>query len=297
MLSKRTDLAVEAKELFDESAGKTAELSGVRASDYVRDGFAVTSVEILDARGAASLGKPVGDYRTVSVGASRDAAVFSRAVSCIGKELATILPPLAPDAPVLVALLGNADITPDAVGPETAKNLFVTRHLRSSSQFASLRPVSAVCAGVLGSTGIESAEIIGAAAGAVRPAAVVAVDAFVARSFTRLCRSVQLSDSGVVPGSGVGNHRRALTRESLGVPVIAVGVPTVIDAATMAADLLEESGAGDFEPRKLKPDGSLIVTTKDIDSEVRLFGRMLGYSISLALQPDLTETDLAALLA
>ncbi len=298
MLSKRTDLAVEAKQLFEESAGKTTELPGVKAKDYERLGFAVTAVEILDSRGSEALNKPVGDYRTVSIAPSRDASEFSRAVECLGKELATLIPDLPPDAPVLVALLGNAGITPDAVGPETAGNIFVTRHLRSASpQFQSLRPVSAVCTGVLGTTGMESSELIRAAAESVKPAMVIAVDALVARSFTRLCKSVQLSDSGIVPGSGVGNHRGALTRESLGVPVIVVGVPTVIDAATMAADLLKDSGAGSCEPKELKDDGSLIVTTRDIDSEVKLFGRMLGYAISLALQPGLTQADLTALLA
>ena len=144
---------------------------------------------------------------------------------------------------------------------------------------------------MLGNTGMESGEVARAVCEDVRPACVIAVDALASRSLDRLCRTVQLSDTGITPGSGVGNHRVGLNRESLGVPVIAVGVPTVVDGATLAADL---TGAEDLPP--LGEGGSLLVTPKDIDSQVSDLSHIIGYGISLALQPGLTVEDLDLLL-
>ena len=172
----------------------------------------------------------------------------------------------------------------DAIGPTAVDHLLVTRHLVRSGQepFRGMGELSALCTEVLGRTGMETCELIRAAAGAVRPAAVVAVDALAARSPRRLCRTVQLSDTGLIPGSGVGSHRTAVDRETVGVPVIAVGVPTVIDGAAL--------GSG----TEAAPQG-LYVTPRDIDRQVRQLGRLLGYGISLALQPGLTAEELAAL--
>ena len=152
--------------------------------------------------------------------------------------------------------------------------------------FGSLRPVAAVSPGVLGDTGMESAELIMGLCEKIKPACVIAVDALAARSIERLCRTVQIADTGIAPGSGVGNHRFALNRDSLGVPVIALGVPTVVDGATLAADLL-----GREEPEEGR---ELVVTPKDIDSQIADLSKILGYGISLALQPELTVADLAA---
>ena len=195
-----------------------------------------------------------------------------------------------------MAGLGNRAMTPDAIGPAAVENLLVTRHMVRTlpRQFQGFTPVSALCTGVLARTGLETLELIQGAAAHVRPTAVIAIDALAARSRDRLCATVQLSDTGLTPGSGVGNHRRAVDRAALGVPVIAVGVPTVIDGATLCADLLEEAGC----PRQaLCGRGTdLFVTPQDIDQRVTELGRMVGYGITLALQRGLTLEDVTGLL-
>ena len=293
MPTKRTDLADEAKALFEQSAGKTTALQGVRAREYGRQDCRVTAVDVLTPQGSAALGKPVGRYRTMAVHAGREAPErFSREARCIAEELRALLPPRGGSAPVLVAGLGNRAVTADNVGPAVVENLLITRHLEGSlpADFPPLAPVCAVAPGVLAATGVESAEVVRGVAARVRPACVIVVDALVARRLERVCRTVQLSDTGLVPGSGVGNHRAALNEDTLHVPVLAVGVPTVIEAATLAADLLESGRAA------ARFDRSVIVTPRDIDAQVQDLSRLVGYGINLALQSELGMADLAALL-
>ena len=221
---------------------------------------------------------------------------FHRAVWCIAYQLRSLLPDAGPHAQILVAGLGNRAMTPDAVGPIAVENLLVTRHMVRTlpRQFQGFTPVSALCTGVLARTGLETLELIQGAAARVRPAAVIAIDALAARSRDRLCATVQLSDTGLTPGSGVGNHRRAVDRAALGVPVIAVGVPTVIDGATLCADLLAEAGC---PQQPLSGRGAaLFVTPQDIDQRVTELGRMVGYAVTLALQRGLTLEDVTGLL-
>ena len=183
-------------------------------------------------------------------------------------------------------------MTPDAVGPAAVGHLLITRHLGEA--LPGLRPVAAAAAGVLGTTGMEAAEWVRGLAERVEPAAVIVIDALAARSVERLCTAVQIADTGIVPGSGVGNARMALTRETLGVPVISVGVPTVVDAATLALDLL---GEGAPLPEGLRRrEGELFVTPRDVDQQVRETARVVGCGVNLALQPSLTVADLEALL-
>lgn len=297
MAEKRTDLALEAHELWKEGAAKTTTLAGVRARTEKREGYPVTTVEILDARGAQVLGKPVGTYRTVDVAAfwQRKAGFFERAVRVLGEELRQMLPS---DGAVMVVGLGNAAMTPDAVGPETLRHLLITRHLLSAmpKQFAGLRPVSAFAADVLGNTGVESAEAVRALTEEVKPDFVIVVDALAARRMSRLCNTVQLSDTGIVPGSGVGNHRAALNRETLGVPVIAVGIPTVTDAATLAADLLEEAGVTEVDEERLRGGRNMTVTHRDIDAQVRDLAKVVGYAVNHALQ-EMDVAEITALLS
>lgn len=286
---KRTDLALEAKELWQESAGETTQLPGVRAREQIGRGITTTVVEILDQRGVRALHKPVGTYVTLEWdrGLLREPAGFSRAAARLGKELSKLLPG---SGPVLVAGLGNAAVTPDAIGPKALEHLVVTRHLGGS--FPQLRSVSAIAPGVLGTTGLESVEIVRGTVERSRPCCVVVVDALASRSPDRVCTTVQLSDTGISPGSGVGNRRAAFDRETLGVPVLAVGVPTVVDATTLLRDVLEENGKKTGEI-SINCPGNMVVTPKDIDARVNGLARLLGYGISLGLHRSLSVADVS----
>lgn len=297
MFAKRTDLAVEARELWQESVGKTTRLPGVKAWEGTAQGYPLTCVDILDTQGAEALGKPVGSYRTLDLTAywRREEGFFSRAVRAVGQQLCALLPEAGP---VLVVGLGNRAMTPDAVGPMAADSVLVTRHLIAAQprQFAGFRPTAVLRPGVLGTTGVESAEAVRGLAEQVRPGLVIAVDALAARRAQRMCTAVQFSDTGIIPGSGVGNHRAALNRETLGVPVISIGVPTVVDASTLAADLLEEAGAEQLLTRLQPTHSRLTVTPRDIDAQVRDLAKVIGYGINYALQ-DLEIEEIDALLS
>ena len=298
MFAKRTDLALEAREIWQESAEKTTRLSGVKATKQRQEGYPVTRVDILDGRGEAALGKPQGSYLTIDLTTfwQRKADFFERAVRAVGSQLKTLLPP---EGPALVIGLGNAAMTPDAVGPLAVDSVLVTRHLIAAmpKHFSGFRPVAVQRTGVLGTTGVESAEAVRGLVAEVQPALVIAVDALASRRVGRVCATVQLSDTGIVPGSGVGNHRSALNRETLDVPVFAVGIPTVVDAATLAADLMEEAGITDIDEEKLRTgQQNLMVTPRDIDAQVRDLAKVVGYGINWALQ-DLEIEEINALLS
>lgn len=301
MLKRRTDLAVEATQLWQESAAEETKLEGVEARDSRREGFPVTTIKILNEQGARTVGKPAGTYVTLELSglARREEDAFGRAARALAAELQALLD-VPQGAPALVVGLGNRAITPDAIGPKAADHTLVTRHLvdQAPEHFGHFRPVSALAAGVLGTTGMESGELIAAVVGKIRPACVLAVDALASRSLTRVCRTIQLADTGIVPGSGVGNTRAALNRETIGVPVVAIGVPTVVDAATLAADVLAQAGRDDLDPDALQGAGEgLIVTPKDIDAHVADISKVIGYGVNLALQTGLTVEDVEMLLS
>ncbi len=293
MLSIRTDLAAEAHQLRRESAGNVTSLPGVAARDEKREGLPLTRVEVLDGAGEAALGKPRGVYLTLDVSAlwRREEDVFGRTVRAAAELLAPLLPE---EGPVLAAGLGNPAMTADALGPRMLDHLLVTRHL--GEVLPGFRSVSGLGAGVLGSTGMEAAEWVRGAADHVKPSAVVVVDALAARSLDRLCSTIQISDTGLIPGSGVGNHRMALNRDGLGVPVISVGVPTVVSVETAAKDLLAQAGGDEEKIPGIRGRG-LFVTPDNIDVRVRELAKVVGYALDLALQPGLELEDLEALLA
>lgn len=286
----RTDLAVEAIENHKSAAA----LPHVRQSDRMLEGFAVHEVRILSEDAAREIGKPQGRYLTLELDAliRREEDAFPRAC----KALSTLLRELLPrpnDGPVLIAGLGNRMITPDAIGPQTADHVIATRHLvaQSPAIFADWRPVSALAPGVLGQTGVETGEVICGVLDRVRPAAVIAVDALAAGRLSRLLRTVQLADTGITPGAGVGNARAALNKETLGVPVIAVGVPTVVDGATLAHEISSQLGQPDCEALD-DLSQPVMITTRDIDREVADISRMLGYAVNMALHPHLSVADI-----
>ena len=286
----RTDLAVEAIENHKSAAA----LPHVRQSDRTLEGFAVHEVRILSVDAAREIGKPQGRYLTLVLDAliRREEDAFPRAC----KALSTLLRELLPrpnDGPVLIAGLGNRMITPDAIGPQTADHVIATRHLvaQSPAIFADWRPVSALAPGVLGQTGVETGEVICGVLDRVRPAAVIAVDALAAGRLSRLLRTVQLADTGITPGAGVGNARAALNEETLGVPVIAVGVPTVVDGATLAHEISSQLGQPACEALD-DLSQPVMITTRDIDREVADISRMIGYAVNMALHPHLSVADI-----
>lgn len=276
----RTDLASEERDLLRASAGETTELKGVRASDELRGEFHVTTVDILDKDGEEALCKPIGRYVTVELDAllRRTENSFEQAAQLIADILRGILRPDMGGS-TLIAGLGNIAITPDAVGPLAVDSVMATRHLKTHlpEDFAAFRSVAAVRTGVLGTTGIESAEMLKSICAAITPTRVIAVDALASAELGKLCRTVQISDAGIVPGSGVGNDREALSEQTLGAPVVAIGVPTVVDAANFSDD---ENAKGMF------------VTPRDIDTSVRDVAKLIGYGIDLAMHDGLTITDI-----
>lgn len=300
-MKKRTDLAAEAKEMWSESAGRTDKLSGVRAETRVENGYNVEEVRVLDLQGERAIGKPIGTYISVEISplAEREDGAFARGASVIAAGLRSLLNIGEGDG-VLVCGLGNSSITPDNIGPGAVKNTLATRHLIRAlpEQFKGFRPVAVIEPGVLGTTGIESAEVVKAVAERVKPSAVIAVDALASRRMERICRTVQLADTGIVPGSGVGNSRGEISRKTLGVPVVAIGVPTVVDAATLAADIMERAGlSGHISDEELeKLGGGMIVTPREIDSLAAEVSKLIGYGINLALQDCLTVEDISMLL-
>ncbi|MBQ3269437.1 MAG: GPR endopeptidase [Clostridia bacterium] len=307
MGSVRTDLAVEA---FDgENAGA---LPGVRISHWETNGVAVTEVRITDNEAAHRLGKPKGAYLTLECPLLRDRDPDARlaVAALLGEELARALPEEAGKAPVLVVGLGNRSITPDALGPGVVDRTLVTRHMLSAPGVdPGMRSVCAIAPGVLGITGIESMELVAAVVKAVSPRAVLCVDSLAARDSRRIGSTIQLTDTGIQPGAGVGNRRQALTRESLGAPVISVGMPTVIYAATLARDAFAWLNAqnGDDEPHEAALEdmerallgsdiGEMIVTPREIDAIVQDAAGIIASGINRALQPQLSDAEIAAMM-
>lgn len=286
MTLSRTDLAVETAEELSSSRDIFSPGTGVTRTESLHCGCPVTRIRVATDAGAALLGRPPGAYVTVDLRPllSRQEPLLPHAAACLSRELRALLPP--GEGTALVVGLGNSAMTPDAVGTAALEHLLVTRHLLQAMprQFAGLRPVASLRPGVLSATGVETLELIRGAAAHIRPAVVIVIDALAARSRHRLCATVQLSDTGLTPGSGVGNHRKAVNARTLRLPVVAVGVPTVIDGAALCGD---EDAA---------PSG-LFVTPQDIDRRIRDMGALLGTAITLALQPTLTAADVTALLS
>ena len=279
----RTDLAVEEHALWAQSAGAQTELPGVKATQREVRGVGIHTVRILDDEGARQLHKPVGTYVTLETDPlrRREPSGFARTVQVMAAELGKLLDRTKR---TLVVGLGNAAVTPDAVGPLTLRSLIVTRHLPVLTQHGGFCDLSALESGVLGTTGMESAETVRAVAGAIQPEQIVVVDALAAAEPARICASIQLTDTGIVPGSGVGNSRAAFSRETLGAPVVAIGVPTVVDAQTLL-------------PAGQTCAPGLIVTPRDIDARVRETAQVIGYALDLALHRGLRLEDVPCFLA
>lgn len=279
MVNVRTDLASEA---FDNAGGNS--VPGIEVSEETIRDIRVRSVNITGTAAAAAVSKPQGIYYTMELHdfMTRSGADFSQTALALSELILRCAGGSVPKLS-LIAALGNPDITPDAVGPLAASNILVTRHMKEldSAGFAHFSSVALCRTGVLGTTGLESAVQIKSLCSVLKPELVIAVDALAGSDASRLCRTVQISDSGIAPGSGVKNNRLQLNKETLGVPVIAVGVPTVIDAAGL--------GAG-------RGTENMFVCPREIDSVVRSAGRLIGYGINLALHSGLSIEDIDMLL-
>ncbi len=284
-MNYRTDLALE-------SLAQTGAQTGI--TEYRRGAhFRITEIRIADEESGRPLGKGKGRYITLE---GQSLSRFSDDYENMALELAAELRSLLPaEGCVLVAGLGNQDITPDALGPRTTAHVLATRHLQrelaeeDEDFLKSLRQVCVIAGGVLGQTGMESAELLHAVCEKIHPAAVIAVDALACSSLTRLGTTVQLSDTGIAPGSGVANHRTALTAGSFGIPVIGVGVPTVIGMRTIAEDLTG------YRTNGAQPD--MMVTPRDVDRLIAQAAHLLGCGINLALHPQMDYADVCSLLA
>lgn len=272
----RTDIAIESLNTSKSLQNDTKNISGAVSTEKDIKGFPVVSVKIENNNASEIIGKPIGTYHTINIDSliSRQENAFSNACEILSSLINEFLPN-DKHAPVLVVGLGNRNITPDAIGPYTSEYLLATRHLleQNISIFDGWRAVSVISCGVLGQTGIEVKELVTGVIDKIKPCLVVAVDALATNDSERLCRTIQLSNAGIVPGSGVQNSRSALNEQTLGVPVIALGAPTVIDASNI------------FSDDKKTP---LLVTTRDIDRDVLDISRVIGYSLNMAFQPDLT---------
>ena len=293
----RTDLAQEARELWAEAEGGGLP-PGVTAESAREAGTEVERLTVASPEGAKALGKPEGIYVTLTPHAllRREEEAFETAAATLGRQLRSLLG-LSPEAAVLVVGLGNEAVTPDSLGPRTMRHVLATRHLKEAlpETFGAFRRVAVLETGVLGNTGLESAELVRAVTEKLRPDAVIAVDALASRKLGRVCRTVQLTDTGIIPGAGVGNRRAALNRETLGIPVLALGVPTVVDAATLAADLTARAGMGRPAPEDFGRHAfEMILTPREIDERIARAARLLGYGIDLALH-DLSPADVTAL--
>ena len=279
LMNCRTDMAVEAHAISCMIDNSGNEIEGVKLNVERRGFLTVSSVEILDHRGELKLNKPVGKYFTADIEGrfERGSEQFSAAAQCVA-DLICSCADINADTKVLIAALGNPDITPDALGSLAASNIIVTRHLKESGHDFDLFSSVALCrTGVLGTTGSESALQLKALCEFIRPDLIIAIDALAGADYCRLCRSIQVSNSGIAPGSGVGNSRESLCESTLGVPVIAIGAPTVIDASAFSGD---------------NAFSGMFVTPRDIDSSVRSLAKLIAYGINLAVHKALSVSDI-----
>ena len=299
MYEIRTDLALEAHEI-NAQAGRE---DGIRTEEETIDGFSITTVHVGEGEGERLAKKKAGTYINVDVGKSWLLASegFAALVALLAGQLRKLFPADF-SGTALVVGLGNYDITADSIGPKAVEKVVVTRHLRTLNpqlyESAGFGDLCAFAPGVLGQTGMESAEIVRSIVEAVRPSLIVAIDALASRRLARLATTVQLCDTGIYPGAGVSNRRSELSAETLGVPVISIGVPTVVDAATLAYDLLGENADEKTAAALLAGDGKdMFITLKESDVITKQTARLLGFSINRAFHGELSVEDMEELLA
>lgn len=294
-MERRTDLALEARELAGE------EIKGVNLEEEHRCGIKISRLKIDSERASRQLDKPRGTYITLELPPLTDSfRDTDERIGVIADEVRKLLPV---NGLVLVAGLGNPEITPDALGPKAISKVLATRHIKGEVARATgldkLRPVAAIATGVTGKTGIETGEYLYSIIKKIKPNAIVAIDALASRRLARLGCTLQLSNTGISPGAGVGNNRTRLCDETLGVPVIGIGVPTVVEASTLAFDLFDTNDE-EFSCQlreKVNPSGrQMVVTPKEIDLLINRAAELIALSLNSALHTDLSVNDLLSLM-
>ncbi len=288
----RTDLAVEAREIAGEH------IAGTEFKTYSENGLEISRLTVKNQKARQALGKDIGTYITIELPSLTDnfTETDERLVT-IGEEIRRLLPV---NGLVLVAGLGNTEITPDSLGPKASLRVLATRHITGeiarSTGLDKLRPVAVMQTGVTGQTGIETGEYILSVVKRIKPTAVVAIDALASRRLERLGCTLQISDTGISPGAGVGNHRTKINKETIGVPVIAIGVPTVVDVQTLANDLLGK----DFDAKtqnQISPNGRrMVVIPREIDLLTERASRLIAFALNGALQNEFDLPDLISLM-
>lgn len=298
-LARRLDLAKEATELLRGEAN--IEISGVSEQVREQEGVTIHTVNILNRQGAAQLGRPPGRYITVTLPAEPSSAGQGALAALVAEQLTLLLPPLAGQT-LLMAGLGNHAAAADSLGPRAAQKLWATRQLFAErNDTAGLGRLAALCPGVQGESGLEAAELLAAVCGRLRPAALLVVDALAAADMRRVGLTIQLADTGISPGSGVGNRRAGIDQAGMGCPVVAMGVPTVVDSAAIIRETVRcmdryrglpentdfDDNACDFCEKSLLSqfNGRLMVTPKDIDQLVADMAELLAAAIAIAVHP------------
>jgi len=297
MESIRSDIASEIVK-----AKNLSENDGIIFKEYETDGIKITDVSISDSSAEQKTGKPQGEYITVETdGAFSSDGIFTNAINAISDEIKRFTGDGLEKSALIVGL-GNISLTADALGVLTAEEIIVTRHIKSNLPkiFSSmqLRETSVFIPGVLGKTGTESAETVKAIAETVKPDFIIVIDALASRHTDRLCSTVQISNTGICPGSGVGNARAGINKNTVGVPVISVGIPTVVDAVTLAGDIFSDVCENDDEKIKSvlsKSEKNMIVTPRDIDVIIKKSAHLLSTALNKALHGDLSQEEINAL--
>lgn len=279
----RTDLAIERREVSENAD------DGLKIEEHAVNNAKITKIEVLNKTGEKTIQKPKGSYITIETKKLDSVALVDKALArVVAKELSKILP----SGKALVCGIGNSEITPDALGPFCVSHIFATRHISSeiakSIGLENFRSVTAIAPGVLGQTGIETGEIIKAVIDKTSPDFVVAIDALASRRLSRLGKTVQISNTGIIPGGGIANSRNELSKKTLGVPVISIGVPTVVDANTLVNDIAKNK-------TEYKGAENMIVTPKEIDLLIERSARLISHSLNCALQPNIDEDSLLML--
>lgn len=288
----RTDLAVEAREIAGEN------ISGVEFKSYKENNLSISRLKVKNQKAKLSLGKEIGTYITIELPSLTDNfSETDKRLITIGEEIRRLLPV---NGLVLVVGLGNTEITPDSLGPKASSRVLATRHISGEiarvTGLDRLRPVAVIQSGVTGQTGIETGEYILSIVKRIKPTAVVAIDALASRRLERLGCTLQISDTGISPGAGVGNHRTKINEETIGVPVIAIGVPTVVDVQTLASDLLDDEYTKQTQ-KIIRPNNrDMIVIPREIDLLTERAARLIGFALNGALQNEFDLPDLVSLM-